>query len=93
RLAARRIATLKDGDDMGGNRTRVKVGKNKPAPPFKHAEVDITYGQGKENARQFLRDNPDLAAEIEKKIKDGLGIGVDPNAAPVVGEDLSAAEF
>ena len=109
RLDVRRIETLKDGTDAVGNRTRVKVVKNKVAPPFKQAEFDILYGQGisregglidmgveegfvrksgawytyegdqlgqgKENARAFLRDNPDLADEIEKKIKEKLGIG------------------
>jgi recombination protein RecA len=109
RLDVRRIETLKDGTDPVGNRTRVKVVKNKVAPPFKQAEFDIIYGfgisregglidmgveqgfvrkagawytyegdqlgQGKENARSFLKDNPDLADEIEKKIKEKLGIG------------------
>nr|WP_281254241.1 hypothetical protein [Mumia flava] len=109
RLDVRRIETLKDGTDMVGNRTRVKVVKNKMAPPFKQAEFDIMYGQGisregslidvgveagfvrkagawytyegdqlgqgKENARNFLRDNPDLADELEKKIKEHLGVG------------------
>jgi recombination protein RecA len=119
RLDVRRIETLKDGSDPVGNRTRVKVVKNKVAPPFKQAEFDILYGQGisregglidmgvehgfvrksgawytyegdqlgqgKENARQFLKDNPDLADEIEKKIKEKLGIGpqVDKPAEPV----------
>jgi recombination protein RecA len=109
RLDIRRIETLKDGTDAVGNRTRVKVVKNKCSPPFKVAEFDILYGigisregslidlgveqsivrksgawytyegdqlgQGKENARNFLRDNPDLANEIEKKLKEKLGIG------------------
>ncbi|MFL6162299.1 MAG: recombinase RecA [Jatrophihabitantaceae bacterium] len=109
RLDVRRIETLKDGGDAVGNRTRVKVVKNKVAPPFKQAEFDIVYGQGisregslidvgveqsivrksgawytyegdqlgqgKENVRNFLRDNPDLADEIEKKIKEKLGVG------------------
>jgi recombination protein RecA len=109
RLDIRRIETLKDGTDAVGNRTRVKVVKNKVAPPFKQAEMDILYGhgisregslidvgveqalirkagawytyegdqlgQGKENARKFLIENPDVAAEIEKRIKDKLGIG------------------
>src|SRR5215472_15405372 len=109
RLDVRRIETLKDGTDAVGNRTRVKVVKNKMSPPFKVAEFDILYGvgisregslidlgveqgivrksgawytyegdqlgQGKENARNFLRDNPDLANEIEKKIKKKLGVG------------------
>ena len=115
RLDVRRIETLKDGTDMVGNRTRVKVVKNKVAPPFKQAEFDILYGvgisregslidvgssrsiirksgawytyegdqlgQGKENARKFLRDNPDVAAEIEKRIKEKLGIGAVLDAA------------
>lgn len=114
RLDIRRIETLKDGTDAVGNRTRVKVVKNKVAPPFKQAEFDILYGQGisregglidmgvehgfvrkagawytyegdqlgqgKENARNFLKDNPDLADEIEKKIKEKLGVGVKPQA-------------
>jgi len=105
----RRIETLKDGTDAVGNRTRVKVVKNKMSPPFKVAEFDILYGvgisregslidlgveqgivrksgawytyegdqlgQGKENARTFLRENPDLANEIEKRIKEKLGVG------------------
>ena len=119
RLDVRRIETLKDGTDPVGNRTRVKVVKNKVAPPFKQAEFDIIYGlgisregglidmgvehgfvrkagawytyegdqlgQGKENARSFLRDNPDLADELEKKIKEKLGIGprVDQPADPI----------
>ncbi|CUU55612.1 recombinase RecA [Frankia sp. CcI49] len=108
RLDVRRIETLKDGQEAVGNRTRVKVVKNKMAPPFRTAEFDIVYGggisregslidmgvehgiirksgawytydgdqlgQGKENARSFLRDNPDLANEIEKRIKEKLGI-------------------
>ncbi|CAN5239893.1 intein-containing recombinase RecA [soil metagenome] len=109
RLDVRRIETLKDGQEMVGNRTRIKVVKNKVAPPFKQAEFDIMYGQGisregglidvgveaglvrkagawytyegdqlgqgKENARSFLRDNPDLADEIEKRILEKLGVG------------------
>ena len=117
RLDIRRIETLKDGTDAVGNRTRVKVVKNKCSPPFKVAEFDILYGvgisregslidlgveqaivrkagawytyegdqlgQGKENARNFLRSNPDIANEIEKKIKEKLGVGprLDADAA------------
>jgi recombination protein RecA len=114
RLDVRRIETLKDGGEPVGNRTRVKVVKNKMAPPFKQAEFDILYGhgisregslidmgvdqailrksgawytyegdqlgQGKENARKFLRDNPDIANEIEKRIKEKLGIGAQVDA-------------
>jgi recombination protein RecA len=118
RLDVRRIETLKDSGDAVGNRTRVKVVKNKVAPPFKQAEFDILYGhgisregslidmgveqgilrksgawytyegdqlgQGKENARKFLLENPDVANEIEKKIKEKLGIGakLDAEDAP-----------
>ena len=127
RLDVRRIETLKDGTEAVGNRTRVKVVKNKCSPPFRSAEFDILYGvgisregslidlgveqgivrkagawytyegdqlgQGKENARTFLKDNPDMANEIEKKIKEKLGVGprldADPNAtadgAPAAG--------
>ena len=119
RLDIRRIETLKDGTDAVGNRTRVKVVKNKMARRSRQAEFDILYGagisregslidlgveqgivrkagawytyegdqlgQGKENARTFLKDNPDMANEIEKKIKEKLGVGprldADPAAA------------
>jgi recombination protein RecA len=121
RLDVRRIETLKDGQDAVGSRTRVKVVKNKVAPPFKQAEFDIMWGhgisregslidlgveqgivrkagawytydsdqlgQGKENARAFLRDNPDLANEIEKKIKEKMGLGPRVDAPEV---DLTA---
>jgi recombination protein RecA len=118
RLDMRRIETLKDGTESVGNRTRVKVVKNKCAPPFRSAEFDILYGigisregslidlgveqgivrksgawytyegdqlgQGKENARNFLRDNEDVASEIEKRIKEKLGVGprLDADASP-----------
>jgi recombination protein RecA len=115
RLDIRRIETLKDGTDAVGNRTRVKVVKNKMAPPFKQAEFDILYGigisregslidygveheivrksgawytydgdqlgQGKENARSFLLENPDMANEIETKILAKLGVGAAGKAA------------
>jgi recombination protein RecA len=114
RLDVRRIETLKDGQEMVGNRTRVKVVKNKVAPPFKQAEFDIMYGQGisregglidvgveaglvrkagawytyegdqlgqgKENSRNFLKDNPDLANELEKRILEKLGVGAHVDA-------------
>ncbi len=115
RLDIRRIETLKDGGDAVGNRTRVKVVKNKMAPPFKQAEFDILYGvgisregslidfgveheivrksgawytyegdqlgQGKENSRNFLLENPKIALEIEQRIMNKLGIGPEAKAA------------
>ena len=108
RLDIRRIGALKDGPEIIGNRTRVKVVKNKCAPPFKQAEFDILYargishtgllidigvdkgiveksgswfsygdlrlGQGKENVRTFLEENPDIASEIETRLLVALGI-------------------
>ena len=110
RLDIRRIGAIKDGSDIQGNRTRVKVVKNKVAPPFKEAEFDILYGtgisfrsdlvelgseigvvekagswysygdvrlgQGRQNAREFLVENPDVQSEIEAKIREHFGLPV-----------------
>ena len=123
RLDVRRIETLKDGQEAVGNRTRVKVVKNKMAPPFKQAEFDIIYGvgisregslldvgveqeilkksgswytyeaeqlgQGKENSRNFLIDNPEIANEIEQKIKTKLGISVPRAVADLPVEEVT----
>ncbi|MFD0581882.1 recombinase RecA [Dactylosporangium darangshiense] len=127
RLDVRRIESLKDGTDVVGNRTRVKVVKNKVASPFKQAEFDIMYGkgisregslidvgveqtiirksgawytydgdqlgQGKENSRKFLRENPDVAAEIEKKIKEKLGVGVGAASDAASGPETAPVDF
>jgi recombination protein RecA len=127
RLDVRRIESLKDGTDVVGNRTRVKVVKNKVASPFKQAEFDIMYGkgisregslidvgveqsiirkagawytyegdqlgQGKENARNFLKENPDVAAEIEKKIKEKLGVGLNTGDAASGPIDVTPVDF
>jgi len=123
RLDIRRIGAIKDGQDVVGNRTRVKVVKNKCAPPFKQAEFDILYnegishlgllidlgveqeivsksgswfsygelrmGQGKENAKQFLVENPDIAQEVEERLVSSLKL---PKGRTGGGESVEVEE-
>jgi recombination protein RecA len=124
RLDIRRIGSIKKGEEVIGNETRVKVVKNKVASPFKTAEFDILYGegisrlgevldlgvaghivekagawyafngekigQGRDNSREFLKENPDLAIEIENKVRESLGIPLVQPATPVESTESAA---
>ena len=126
RLDIRRIETLKEGTEAVGNRVRVKVVKNKVAPPFRQAEFDIEYGvgiskegglldmalehdliqksgsffsygetrlgQGRNNTKEFLRDNPELAEELERKIHTKLGLGDEGEARPEAEKEADAVK-
>ncbi|MCI7240506.1 MAG: recombinase RecA [Aerococcus suis] len=123
RLEVRRAEQIKESGDVIGNRTKIKIVKNKVAPPFKVAEVDIMYGQGiskegelvdlaadldiikksgswysygedrigqgRENAKQYLKDNPEILAEVDRQVRLNFGIGADGKLTP---EELEAMQ-
>jgi len=127
RMDIRRIAAIKDGETVTGNRTKVKIVKNKVASPFREAEFDIIYGegiskegdlvdlgvahniieksgswysyqgerigQGRENARQFMKDNPDVRVRVDTQLRETLGLPANPSAAAEAPAPSSVVEM
>ena len=125
RVDVRRIASIKDGDEVTGSRTKAKIVKNKVAPPFREAEFDIMYGvgisregdlldiaveknivdksgawfsfqgerlgQGRENARQFLKDNPDYRGRVELAVREIMGLSIPTIPAPAAAPAAAAS--
>jgi recombination protein RecA len=125
RVDVRRIASIKEGDEVTGSRTKAKIVKNKVAPPFREAEFDIMYGQGisregdlldlavdkniveksgawfsfqgerlgqgRENARQFLKDNPDYRGRIELALREVMGLSIPTIPAPAAAAAAAAS--
>jgi recombination protein RecA len=126
RVDVRRIASIKDGDEVTGSRTKAKIVKNKVAPPFREAEFDILYGQGiskegdlldlavdkniveksgawfsfqgerlgqgRDNARQFLKDNPDYRGRVELALREVMGLSIPTVPAPAAAAAAASAD-